>query len=183
MNDMVFLAFAKVRSEPNLLKFVHHYGLLERPSYDKTSGKVSVDARTLTPIEGRPVIYGEDIDDHLNNARMFRDLLAFATRRGRASDSLSEWVTERMLDEKLGYLRLEFASGRGFQMYFEADTLLNGMLMQLAQKVSGQVKFRVCDLCGVPFEVGPAGRRADATFCSHEHKVLFHSRKRSKKRT
>ena len=181
---MVFKAFATVESQDQLLEFVHHYGLLEKPSYGETDGTVVIDARTLTPIESRPVMFGEKIEDHLNTAQMFRDTLAFATRRGRASDSLSEWIADRILGETLGNLRFDFVSTRGFRMYFEAETLLNGMLLQLAQRVSGQTNFRACNLCGVPFEVGPGtGRRGDATFCSREHKVQFHSGQRTKKPT
>jgi hypothetical protein len=52
-NNMVFLAFAKVTSELELLKFVHHYGLLEKPSYDVRSGKVAIDPGTFAPIATR----------------------------------------------------------------------------------------------------------------------------------
>jgi hypothetical protein len=182
-NDMIFMAFAHVDSQQKLLKFVRHYGLLERPSYNQASGIIFVDAKTLAPIESRPVIYGERVGEHLDTAQAFRDLLAFTSRRGgAASASLSEWIDEKMLDQKLGDMSLEFVSGRGFQMVLKADSLINGMLMQLAQKISGRAKFRICELCDAPFEVGPgANRRADATFCSPEHKIEFHSRKRSKR--
>jgi hypothetical protein len=181
-NDMVFMAFAKIESQLELLEFVQHFGLLEKPSYDERYGSISVDATTLTPIKSRPVIYGEDVDDHLESAQMFRDLMALTRRKGRASSTLSGWIEHRMLDEKLGEMGLEFVSGRGFHMVLKADSLMNGMLMQLAQKISGQSKFQSCEFCGVTFEVGPGTkRRADATFCSPDHKIKFHSRRRSKK--
>jgi hypothetical protein len=180
-NDMVFVAFAKVKSQRELLEFVHHYGLLERPSYDKTSGKVSVDARTFAPIESRPVIYGEDVNNHLKTAQYFRDLLMWTRRRGRASDALAQWIEEQMLGETLGDMRLEFGPRAGFQMCLTADSLINGMLLQLAQKVSGQAGFESCKFCGMPFEVGPGSdRRADSTFCSDPHRIQFNSRIRSK---
>ena len=178
-NDMVFMAFEKVSSELELLEFVKHYGLLENPSYKY--GRESLDAKTLPPIESRPIIFGEKVDDHLETAQMFRDLITLTRRKGRASETLSGWVEQRMLDEKLGEIGLEFVSGRGFQMVLKADSLMNGMLLQLAQKISGQSKFQSCEFCGVTFEVGPGTkRRADATFCKPEHKILFHSRKRSR---
>jgi len=77
---------------------------------------------------------------------------------------------------------LEFVSGRGFQMVLKADSLINGLIMQLVQKLSGQAQFNRCDFCGVPFEVGPGKRRTDARFCKEDHKIRFHSRKRSKAR-
>lgn len=180
-NDMVFIAFAKIRTELELLKFVQHYGLLKQPRYDERYGQISVDAITFAPIKSRPVICGEDVGDLLKTAEMFRDLMALTSRGGRASEKLSEWIADQMLGEKLGDLSLEFVSGRGFKMVLKADSLINGMLLQLAQKISGQSKFQICEFCGAPFEVGPeAGRRAGATFCTKEHKVKFHSRKRSK---
>jgi hypothetical protein len=178
-NDMVFMAFANIRSELKLLEFVKHYGLLKTPSYDY--GSEAFDAKTLTPIKSRPVIYGEDVDDHLESAQMFQDLMALTRGKGRASSTLSGWIEHRMLDERLGEMGLEFVSGRGFQMVLKVDSLMNGMLMQLAQKISGQSKFQPCEFCGVTFEVGPGTkRRADATFCRPEHKILFHSRNRSR---
>jgi hypothetical protein len=181
-NDAAFLAFVKVSTQPQLVQFVHHFGLLERPSYERSSGKITVDATTLKMIESRPTIFGEDVDDHLATARKFGEILRWMSRKGRAPDALSNWITERMLDEKLGEISLEFASSRGFQMCLQVHSLLNGMLMQLATKFSGQTKFRKCQLCGVLFEVGSKnGRRSQATFCSPEHKVLFHSRRRSKR--
>jgi hypothetical protein len=178
-NDMVFVAFANVDSQPKLLEFVHHYGLLEQPSYDGAYGAV-FDATTLALIESRPVIYGEYVEEHLNTARMFRDMLMWIGRKGRASDSLSEWITDQILDKKLGEISIELVSGRGFQMVLRIDSLINGMLLQLVQKISGGSKFHFCEFCALPFEVGPGtGRRAKATFCKEEHKIKFHSRKRS----
>lgn len=176
-NDSVFLAFEKVTSQSKLLEFVHHYGLLEHPSYDKKSGSVAFDAKTFALIESRPTIRGEDVDDHLKTAQLFRDMLTWVSQKGRASDSLSMWIQERILGEKLGELSLEFVSGPGFQMCLKVDSLINGMLMQLARKVSGPTKFRVCEHCTAIFE----GRRAGAKFCSERHKVEFFSQKRSKK--
>jgi hypothetical protein len=179
-NDMVFLAFAGVESDRELMKFVHHYGLLEEPSYDESFGMTSFDAETLALIPSRPILYGEYVEDHLATARMFRELLALTVQKGWASRALSDWITDRMLGDKLGNVSLGLVSGRGFQIRLRADSLFTGMLMQLARKISGQSQFRACDLCNKLFEVGPnAGRRADATFCSPEHKIQFHSRKRS----
>jgi hypothetical protein len=114
-NDMVFMAFANVDSQPKLLEFVHHYGLLEQPTYDGAYRAV-FDATTLALIESRPVIHGEYVEEHLNTARMFRDMLMWIGRKGRASDSLSEWITDQILDKKLGGISIELVSGRGFQM-------------------------------------------------------------------
>lgn len=182
-NDMVFLAFANIRTDLQLMEFIHHYGLLNRRTYDDHYGEVAVDPATLTSIESRPIIQGERVAGHLKTAAMFRELIALKVRGGRASKKLSDWIDGQLLDERLGDVSLEFSRGRGFQMGFRADTLLNGMLLQLAQKVSGQFDLKVCKLCNTVFEVGPgSGRRSDADFCSREHTVKFHSGQRSKER-
>ena len=179
-NDLLFFAFANVKTDFDLEHFVGHYGLLEQPSYDDDFGMTVFDPNSLRRIESRAVLYGEYVDDHLETARMFHDLLALTVDKGRASVALSEWIERRLLGEQLGGLGLDFVSGAGCKVQLKADSLINGMLMQLAQKVSGQPNFRLCSLCNAFFEVGPkTGRRADATFCSPEHKIQFHSRKRS----
>jgi hypothetical protein len=61
-------------------------------------------------------------------------------------------------------------------------TLLDALWLQLGQKLTGGAQWRECN-CGKWFEVGRGtGRRADAIFCSEEHKIAFHSLKRSKEK-
>ncbi|MDB5617824.1 hypothetical protein [Tardiphaga sp.] len=178
-NDAAFLAFKKLEAPQDLLAFVHHYGHLERPSYVAQSGRAAVD-EIFFPMPGRRIIYGEDVDLQLETASKFRELLKWISRKGRASESLSGWIEDRILGPKLGELSFELKSG-GFKMSLKAETLIDGLLIQLARKMSGGSKFQVCSLCGNPFEVGPgAKRRSDAMFCCREHKIEFHSRKRSK---
>jgi hypothetical protein len=68
-------------------------------------------------------------------------------------------------------------------MVLTANSLMDGLWLQLAQKVSGEAKFRTCELpsCRQIFEVGSnSSRRADARFCSDAHRIEFNSRKRTK---
>jgi hypothetical protein len=61
--------------------------------------------------------------------------------------------------------------------------LLDALWVQLGQALSGGGAFRQCQHCGQLFEAGGAtGLRADAKFCSKEHKIAFHSLKRSREK-
>jgi hypothetical protein len=62
-------------------------------------------------------------------------------------------------------------------------SLLDALWLQLGQKLTGGGQWRECEHCGKWFEVGRGtGRRADAKFCSEEHKIAFHSLKRSREK-
>src|SRR6266481_10225351 len=178
-NEFVFSAFSKVQTDGELLDFVNNYGFLNHPAYGSSvetrrgvsqvfsdSFKVHQDGR-LAYRKSRSA-EGEDVREHLETARLFRDILRQSSRGWkRVSLSLAVKINNRLSQETLGDITLTEDTTRGFRMIFTTDSLLNGMWLQLAQKVSGQAKFQFCEFCGVPFEVGPdAGRRADATFCS-----------------
>jgi hypothetical protein len=180
--DRLFHTFAQVGSDADLLNFVENYGLLETPGDRTDYGATVFDPDTMRPVPNRPVMFGESVADHLKTASMFAKTMAFAARRGRASLKLSEFIHDRLLDDQLGRISWGFSPSAGFTMQLAANTLLNGMLMQLAQEISAQPAFRLCEYCKKPFALGSrAGRRAHAIFCSPEHKKQFHSRKRSLK--
>jgi hypothetical protein len=64
---------------------------------------------------------------------------------------------------------------------FRPSTLIDALWLQLGQELSGGTRIHRCILCHQPFRVGPgAARRADATFCSDEHRIEFNSLKRSR---
>src|SRR6516165_6944065 len=59
--------------------------------------------------------------------------------------------------------------------------LLDALWLQLGQALTGRALIRQCEQCHRWFEAGRGtGRRADAKFCSEEHKISFHSHKRSR---
>jgi hypothetical protein len=179
-NHELFRTFAKVRSQPELLSFVQNYGLLEHAGDRTDYGMTAIDPDSLRPIQSRPVIFGEYVEDHLETARMFAKLMALTGPKGRASAKLSDFINDRLLDDQLGRISWGFCAPAGLTMQLTANTLLNGMLMQLVQTISAQPALRLCAFCKIAFAVGPnTGRRADAIFCSLEHKIQFHSRKRS----
>ena len=63
------------------------------------------------------------------------------------------------------------------------QSLLDALWVQLGQVLSGSATIHQCQHCGQWFESGAGtGRRADAKFCSNEHKIAFHSLKRSKEK-
>lgn len=63
------------------------------------------------------------------------------------------------------------------------NSLLDALWLQLGQKLTAGAQLRQCDHCGDWFEAGQGtGRRLDAKFCSDEHRVLYNSLKRSRRK-
>ena len=68
------------------------------------------------------------------------------------------------------------------QFRLTPPTLINALWIQLGQALCSDASIRNCLHCGEWFEAGPGtGRRADALFCSDEHRIAYNSRKRGKK--
>jgi hypothetical protein len=180
-NDRVFTAFANVTSAEGLLNFVNNYGLLN--DYESSAIAASVrfaDGAFTENLDYPEKMAGEDVDEHLSSARQFREFLKWTGRRGRARSDLSEWIEDELLNSSLANVRFTFDPRKGFQIVLAADTLMHGLLLQLANSVTGG-KYNACRMCGQVFEVGPrAGRRTDAKFCSDEHRMVYNSRARTK---
>ena len=51
------------------------------------------------------------------------------------------------------------------RIIFRLPNLLSAMWLQFAQAVTGEFQLRACPVCNNYFQVGPGGRRADATTC------------------
>lgn len=178
-----YLAFAHVDSHEKLLQFVELHGLLE---HEKNPRPTRINAKTFKLIPGEQT-EGEDVEDLLQKARGFREVLRWnANRRKRPSEAAMSSINRLLEPEGLGRVYLDLGSGLGpaggsLRPIFRPDTLLNGMLWQLGLAVSGGKRFRTCTWCGSLFEVGPgSGRRAHSEYCSPEHRVLFNSRNRSR---
>jgi hypothetical protein len=59
-------------------------------------------------------------------------------------------------------------------------SLLNALWFEAGEFLTRDAQVRECMYCGGWFETGPGiGRRADAKFCSDEHRIAFNSLKRS----
>jgi hypothetical protein len=68
----------------------------------------------------------------------------------------------------------------GVRLEFRPSTLIDALWLQLGQELSGGSKILRCIHCQQFFRAGPGtARRADATFCSDEHRIEFNSLKRS----
>lgn len=196
-NDLVFSAFANVRSPDTLLHFVGLYGLLNAPAYGvkvhtprgATTTFGSVDF-TLSPdnklseVKAAPTMYGERVDSHIETAMLFREILQQANKGWRRIPAtLADSIAAALDERALGEISLAGDRERGFRVVLTANSLMDGIWLQLGQKVSGQTRFRTCELptCGELFEVGSIfGRRTDARFCSDAHRIEFNSRRRTK---
>ena len=195
-NDSGFSDFASVTSLPSLLHFVEQYGLLHEPAYgvEVERGRTTTislgsfpmgfDERGLTDIEDRPILEGEDVDPHLETAKLFHKILEQSGEGWRRIPPfLADSIAEALAEEPLGKISLAGDRRYGFRMVLTADSLMNGLWLQLGQTVAGQARFQTCELpsCRKIFEVGSSsGRRADARFCSNSHRIEFNSRKRTK---
>ena len=90
-------------------------------------------------------------------------------------------VSGRQDDIPLNNLGAHLVTDReGTRLEFRPSTLIDALWLQLGQELSGGSRILRCMHCGQLFRAGPGtGRRADATFCSDEHRIEFNSLKRS----
>jgi hypothetical protein len=113
---------------------------------------------------------GDLVSHVLEDARRFRDWL---NGNNNAKGGYLTHLEASLVTDVSGALRLRIVP----------RDLLSALWLQLAFKLSGKEKLRACLHCGDWFEAGAGtGRRADAKFCSDEHRVEFNSHKRSKER-
>lgn len=170
--DLLYLAFASLKTAAEVFKFVNHYG----------------------PLTATSTAWGDSIPAQLRSARLFRDLLhykslgpkklmSFYVEHQKASWRAAGMAPPddlRKLSRLIGTIDLVPDPKRGVRLRLETDALIAALWWQLAQKLSGDTVIRECRHCGAMFEAGSnTGRRADATFCSSEHSIRFHSLKRT----
>ena len=66
---------------------------------------------------------------------------------------------------------------------FHPSSLIDGLWLQYGQAITRGAEIRVCAHCGDWFEAGRgAERRAGVKFCSEDHKIAYHSLKRSRRK-
>jgi hypothetical protein len=153
----LYLIFAQVGTSNKLLEFVEKYGLL--------------DSAIDTPVPF-----------YLEEAKFFKSLIShhespkvvaekFKSRGGKRGGGV-QWV---------GSINIVANPSRGMRFTFAPHYLIDALWFQLTFKLSGNCSFADCRLCGHLFERGvAAGRRADAEFCTDEHRKRFNSLKRAK---
>jgi hypothetical protein len=195
--DGLYNVFANVRTPAGLLRFVEVHGLLHKHDYKKpwianllerNKREDSVLGRYSRQLARASVNAPkmESVSEHLQTAQLFRRIMTQAQKGWRrVPRSLALELSQRGAFElkSLGEIGLGDDIGRGFRVTFTANSLMDGLWLQLAANISGGAAFRSCARCGELFETGPGtGRRADSRFCSDAHRIEFNSRKRSKKR-
>jgi hypothetical protein len=174
-NDMICVAFSRVRTPESLLGFIELYGPLTRSSPQ----------------------WGDSIPGCLRWARQFYDLLSCKEKGPRKLATVfNSQVCESIgrgfkrgggqaplryydfgtLNQLIGTTELVADHARGVQLRITTDVLIGGLWWQLAQKLSGGTNIRTCRHCSTLFETGPGtGRHIDANFCCDEHKVKYFS--------
>jgi hypothetical protein len=159
----LFEPFSRVSSAEELLSFIEKFGPLSD--------------------EGRDPSLGDNVVDLLAHAKQMRLLLhVFGTGQKKQIAKILG-PKGRPLDEShIGDVRATLVFDPVTQiprLQFIPRNLLNAIWLQLGEYLGGDPNLMVCRLCGQTFERGPGHRRADATFCSDEHKAEFHSKRRS----
>jgi hypothetical protein len=153
-----FRIFASIAGSPSgALEFVQRYGPLTWAGWDETGG--------------------DYVDLVIRNADEMRELL-------NASCEGSSPVTKPGAMSPYSTLHacvIWDPAAKALKWHFQPNTLLDALWLQFGQEVTRGAKIRACQHCGAWFEAGAGtGRRADAKFCSDEHRVNFNSLKRSK---
>jgi hypothetical protein len=172
-----FKAFSNVSTPKDLVEFMNCYGFLE--SVD-SFGPSFVHVKSGKPyaIKGAPEPSGEDVRDHLESAGFFREIIGAKPLRA-LSRGAGAWV-ENLGSDGIGEIQMHFDKHGLLQPVLKPTSLMSGLLWQLINSKRAGAQYRSCRYCGVIFQVGVgSGRRADAKFCSDEHKIIFHSGQRS----
>ena len=191
-NDAPVLAFARVDSPTALSNFASHFGYLSSVGYTD-DGQPDPPVRAvvtydeehgLAAKESAPDLIGENVDDLLRAAALFKTVLT-RTGSGRFSPSaysqLSNLLWEYGPDDHAQFF-VHLDPKFGFHHVLRAKDLISGMLVRLTQ-IAGKSSFKTCQLprCGSLFEAGgSSGRRKDAKYCSDSHRIESNSRNRAK---
>jgi len=158
-SDQLYARFAGIHTAEEALAFINKFGALTDRGAD-------------------PEI-GEDVSVVLKGATAFRSFLSYGEEH---ESELASWAG--LEGKRIGRLDLVLArhpASGNLRLKLVPATLLAGLWLQLAQRISGARPFRECPYCKTWFETGPGtGRRLDAIFCTDDHRVLFNSRKRAK---
>jgi hypothetical protein len=177
----IYRVFSQVDSAERLLEFVEKFGLLGH--YE---GKHYKGTRLYRdPIDGSESVKWHDYEGmpvriYLNQAALFRDALRL---KAEGSEQLAAFLkltsgptTILGPTSKLGFLTLIPDRVLGARFQIVPVDLMQALWFQLGQVLTSNIKLSTCLQCGHLFEAGlRTGRRADAKFCSDEHRTLYHS--------
>ena len=156
----VFRVFAgRARSKEGLMDFINQFGPLTEMAHSEP---------------GEPVQIG------LSDAAIMRHFLS-------CDDNQRARFLSMMTDDGFFLGRPSIclsvdAETTKLQTVYKAASLREALWLQFGQELSTGHTIRECVYCGGLFEVGlGTNRRADAKFCSDEHRIAYNSEKRTKR--
>jgi hypothetical protein len=159
-NRDLFLIFARTAKTPEgVLNFVQQYGPLTH--------------------EGRG--RGDIIDYVMHHARMIEsEIDSISTyRRISTLQDRFDGASVTTLDAAVVWDPIT----KTHRWELRPSTLLDALWLQFGESITRGSEIQVCAHCGDWFEAGRgAERRAGARFCSEDHKIAYHSLKRSRER-
>ncbi|TCU75285.1 hypothetical protein EDE08_103505 [Bradyrhizobium sp. R2.2-H] len=196
LGEAPLLAFANADSEEKLLRFVSIYGYLTASGYS-AQGEIDPPIRSTghvvwlengllkgTRKAGATYLVGESVDEFVAVAKLFKRVLALPSGKlPQTTASALADLLENYVSSGVSFI-LKVAPDRRLYSALAPESLISGLLVRLAQSASGS-SFKTCQLarCGTLFAAGVrSGLRADAKFCSSEHRIEHNSRNRAKSR-
>ena len=175
--DLLYKQFAGVDTPHKLLDFVNLFG----PLSDDGPDFCFLDDSELINVGGP--YEGQSVSECLNHAKMFQTLMTY---RDKGQQHLARYFRSPQYSHSsklgaLGNVILQTDASGEVHLRIEPRNLLQALQLQLGQVLAGERNFRPCQYCGQWFECGAgAAKRADAKFCSDDHRITFNSLKRSR---
>lgn len=170
----IYRIFAHVDSAERLLEFVGEFGLLG----DYEGEQLELDGYYQDPVDGTELINvgsyeGMPVAKYLERAALFLEALR---RKAEGPEQLAEFLKSTVIPKSLGNFSLIPDRVLGAKLQIVPVDLMQALWCQLGQVLTSNIKLSTCLQCGQLFEVGRgSGRRADAKYCSDEHRTLYHS--------
>jgi hypothetical protein len=154
----LFAEFAGVQTPQDVLTFIRQFGPLTAAGLNEANGEL--------------------VEGVLANAAAMREVLAYGA--GSRDEKLFVVASQTSVFAELEVTLAFDRTDNALALKFAPGSLLDAIWFQSVQKLLSGTVVRHCRQCGRPFEAGPGTRRRlDAKFCCEEHKILFHSHKRS----
>jgi hypothetical protein len=206
--DRLYIAFSRVRTPADLLQFIEIHGLLGLPPEETVSSRARGSAegdsvpRCLKSAEEFRELLSHNRKSPRELASFFDGLLAkkdLARRKelnklflalqlpfpGHKQEKLARRISDLDVPPSpfqfVGLIELVPDPSRGVRLRIRSQSLIAALWWQLSREVSYGANIRECRHCGDCFEAGiGTGRRADAQFCTEEHKKRFFSLERSR---
>src|SRR5262249_10342071 len=127
----------------------------------------------------------ETIGDWRRHLRTVRTWVGFLDLNNEGAHSVIRTANSARTKAKLTSLDVELISGlpgEHPQLHLRPRTVLDAMLLQIAQKAASGASLLFCQQCGKQFEAGVAGqKRIVAKFCSPACRKRFNYERRAPK--